>query len=130
MNVSELKFRAHSLRKYLVEHVVQGDYGRGWEDVNTELSKMAGGVSLVEYHLSEPQNEHRLIERRVPNPDHERFYVGQGVAVHPAHGEWMRGFKFGTVTAVGHRYVTVAWSVNPSVSARFITANVAPADGS
>lgn len=130
MTISELDYRAHSLRKYLVEHVVQGDYGQGWEDVNTEATKMAGGVSLVEYHLAEPQNEHRLIERRVPNPDRERFYVGQYVAVHPAHEEWARGFRYGTVKKVGHRYITVSWSVNPSVSAKFITANVAPGDGS
>lgn len=129
MTISELDYRAHSLRKYLVEHVVQGDYGQGWEDVNTETTWQDAIRSLREYNTHEDR-AHRLITRRVPNPDYGRFHEGQYVAVHPAHEEWARGFRYGTVKKVGHRYITVAWSVNPSVSDKFITANVAPVDGS
>ena len=130
MNIAELKFRAHSLRSHLNEYAVQGRYKRGWEDVTTESEYALARIRLHEYELNEPLHGHRIITRRVPNPDRERFYVGQGVAVHPAHAEWMRGFKFGTVVKVGYRWVHVAWSVNPSVVRAFAPADIAPVDGS
>lgn len=46
------------------EHVIQGNYGHGWEDVNTEDSWTAGRKSLREYDANEP-HPHRLITRRV-----------------------------------------------------------------
>ncbi len=45
------------------EWVVQGNYGQGWEDVNTETTREDGERSLKEYRESEPQYLHRLRER-------------------------------------------------------------------
>ena len=45
------------------EWVVQGNYGQGWEDVNTETTREDGERSLKEYRESEPQYSHRLRER-------------------------------------------------------------------
>lgn len=122
-------FRRHSLRKYLDEYVVQGDYGQGWQDVNTETDRKAGEVSLIEYHLNETQAEHRLITRRVPNPDHGRFYVGQKVRVRLDADAWMMGFTCGTVVSVGTKYVHVAWFMNDKIVRPFWPQFLAPADG-
>ncbi|MEU6362182.1 hypothetical protein [Streptomyces albidoflavus] len=45
------------------EYVVQGNYGSGWEDVNTETTKEDGYRSLEEYRENEPQYSHRLRTR-------------------------------------------------------------------
>ena len=35
------------------------------------------------------------------------YAIGDRVQLHPATDRWMRGDRFGTVVAVGHRYVHV-----------------------
>lgn len=58
--------------KYLYEHVVQGNYGYGygWEDVCTEEDPVEAQARYREYREAEPQYPHRVIERRVPNPEY------------------------------------------------------------
>jgi len=45
--------------------VVQGNYGRGWEDVTEETSYWGGRNRLKEYRDNESY-PHRIITRRVP----------------------------------------------------------------
>lgn len=54
-------------RKYHYEFVIQGNYGQGWEDVNTETTYLDGIRSLKEYRENEPQYPHRRIVRKVKN---------------------------------------------------------------
>lgn len=35
------------------------------------------------------------------------FKVGDRIELHPATDNWMRGLRYGTVTRVGNRYVTL-----------------------
>lgn len=50
--------------KYLYLWVVQGSYGCGWEDVNTEENWKEARRSIREYRENEPQYPHRVIRRR------------------------------------------------------------------
>lgn len=52
-------------RKTKDEFVIQGNYGCGWEDVNTEETRQAMRVSHREYCDNEPQYSHRAFKRRV-----------------------------------------------------------------
>lgn len=58
--------------KYLYEHVVQSNYGygHGWEDVCAEADADEARVRYREYRENEPQYPHRVIERRMPNPEY------------------------------------------------------------
>ncbi|MEV7675032.1 hypothetical protein [Streptomyces sp. NPDC088752] len=49
------------------EYVIQGNYGHGWEDVNTETTEEDGNRSLREYRKGEPQFSHRLRTRPASN---------------------------------------------------------------
>lgn len=51
-------------RKTYDEWIVQGNYGYGWEDENTELTREQGKQSLKEYKENGP-GSYRLIKRRV-----------------------------------------------------------------
>jgi len=53
-------------RKYREEFVIQGNYGQGWEDVNTETKWSDAKRSLREYDENESY-PHRRITRRVKN---------------------------------------------------------------
>jgi hypothetical protein len=132
MEHKDLVFRATDLHKYLEEYVIQGDYGngRGWTDLNIESVWRDTVENFRQYSEAEPDAEHRIITRRVPNPDYGRFYEGQYVAVHPAHGQWARGFRYGTVAKVGKRWIHVRWSMNPEIVGKFDAESVAPGDGS
>jgi hypothetical protein len=128
----DLVFRATNLHKYLEEYVIQGDYGNGhgWEDLNSEPVWRDVAENFQQYTEAEPDAAYRIITRRVPNPDYGRFYEGQYVAVHPAHGQWARGFRYGTVAKVGKRWIHVRWSMNPEIVGKFDAESVAPGDGS
>lgn len=132
MEYKDLVFRATDLHKYLEEYVIQGDYGHGhgWTDLNIESVWRDAVGNFHQYTEAEPDADHRIITRRVPNPDYGRFYEGQYVAVHPAHGQWMRGFRYGTVVKVGKRWIHVRWSMNPEIVGKFDAESVAPGDGS
>lgn len=52
-------------RKTADEWIVQGNYGHGWEDENTEDTWKDGKRSLLEYWANGP-GQYRLIKRRVP----------------------------------------------------------------
>jgi hypothetical protein len=49
------------------EWVIQGNYGEGWEDVNTETTREDAERSLKEYRENEPQYSHRMRERIASN---------------------------------------------------------------
>jgi len=62
--------------KYLYILVIQGYYtrGYGWEDLfeyedQSLASQRQARADLKEYRLAEPYASHRIIRRRVPNPD-------------------------------------------------------------
>lgn len=40
------------------------------------------------------------------------FSAGQRIETHPATDTWMRGDRFGTVTAIGRKYVSVKMHVS------------------
>lgn len=56
------------VRKTVDEWIVQGNYGTGWEDENTETTRADGKRSLREYRENGP-GEYRLVKRRVPITD-------------------------------------------------------------
>jgi hypothetical protein len=56
----------HKMTKH-TEFVIQGSYGQGWEDENTELTRADGVRSLREYRENMPQYPHRMITRTVEN---------------------------------------------------------------
>lgn len=49
-----------------IEFIIQGNYGQGWEDENTELTREDAKRSLREYRENGP-GAYRLIRRRVKN---------------------------------------------------------------
>lgn len=49
-----------------IEYVIQGNYGYGWDDENTELTRADAKRSLGEYRAN-GQGSYRLIRRRVKN---------------------------------------------------------------
>jgi len=53
------------MTKYEYIKVVQGNYGKGWEDVTAESSYQQALVQLRTYRENEPQYFHRVISRRV-----------------------------------------------------------------
>lgn len=55
--------------KYVYLHVVQGNYGQGWEDVTAEEKRSEARARLREYRENEPQYAHRLIRRRERNEE-------------------------------------------------------------
>ena len=59
--------------KYNYYHVLQGDYGYGWDDVcfydSNDKEQMKALVRDIKtYRESEPKFAHRVIQRREPNP--------------------------------------------------------------
>lgn len=52
--------------KTVVEYVVQGHYGYGWEDVYTAETYKEGKSILIDYVKNETGYPHRMIKRRVP----------------------------------------------------------------
>jgi hypothetical protein len=50
--------------KWKYEHIVQGNYGQGWEDVTAEESYSEARQRLKEYNENESY-PHRIITRRV-----------------------------------------------------------------
>lgn len=57
--------------KWKTEHIVQGSYGYGWEDENTEETRKDGIRSLREYREN-GLGVYRLICRRVLNTQENR----------------------------------------------------------
>lgn len=57
-----------TLRKFDYLKVIQGHYGQGWEDVDTDVDTPEGRHRIREnlrlYRENEPQYPHRLISRR------------------------------------------------------------------
>lgn len=51
--------------KYTYLKVVQGNYGKGWEDVTADEDVIKAKILLREYNENERQYPHRLITRRV-----------------------------------------------------------------
>lgn len=62
------------VNKYFYEHIVQGNYGYGWDDVYTGEDGKDAKARYWDYRNNERQYRHRLIIRRVLNPD----YVEKG----------------------------------------------------
>lgn len=56
--------------KYVTEYIVQGLYGHhGWEDLTAENTLSEAHAQRRVYDANEPA-PHRVITRRVPNPQH------------------------------------------------------------
>ena len=45
-------------------HVVQGDYGQGWEDLTASEDATEALADLESYRVNEPGTPHRRIKRR------------------------------------------------------------------
>lgn len=50
--------------QYETQHIVQGDYGQGWEDLTASLNRREMVSDLLAYRRNSP-GAHRLISRRV-----------------------------------------------------------------
>lgn len=48
-----------------LQHIVQGNYGQGWEDVTASLDYREARNDLKAYRKNCPEYAHRLIKRRV-----------------------------------------------------------------
>ena len=46
--------------KQTKEYIICGNYGQGWEEVNTEMTMEDARRSLKEYRENEPQYIHKL----------------------------------------------------------------------
>ena len=53
----------NKVNKYIVESIIQGNYGNGWDDL---CIKYKGG--LMVYNTNERNVAHRVIKRRSINP--------------------------------------------------------------
>lgn len=56
--------------KTVVEYVIQGDYGTGWEDVCYYDNKNEAYCDIQEYRKDGYKASYRIIQRRVPNPNY------------------------------------------------------------
>lgn len=57
--------------KTKIEFAVQGHYGSRWEDVTSEDKRSEARARLKEYNENERQYPHRLITRRIKNPEYK-----------------------------------------------------------
>lgn len=66
--------------------VLQGNYGYGWDDlIEYEVNDVSAKQDYRDYEENEPQYAHRIIRRRVPNPDYvEKEAVDEPVEVSSA----------------------------------------------
>lgn len=65
------------VNKYLYVYVVQGYYGlHGWEDLCQSESYQEARHDLRAYRENEIQYPHRMIQRRISNPDYKEGYEG------------------------------------------------------
>lgn len=48
-----------------VQHIVQGDYGHGWEDLTASTVYKEANADLKAYRVNDPGTSTRLIKRRV-----------------------------------------------------------------
>lgn len=53
--------------KFTYLHVIQGNYGYGWEDVDQDESFKLARENFKLYRENEPQYSHRMINRRELN---------------------------------------------------------------
>lgn len=51
-------------RKYNYEHVVQGNYGYGWDDLTSSSDINEARRDLRDYRVNEPGVPHRIVHRR------------------------------------------------------------------
>ena len=56
------------MNKFVYLHIVQGDYGCGWEDIAASESRSEACDDLRAYRANAPEYSYRLIERRELNP--------------------------------------------------------------
>lgn len=55
--------------KYIYLHVIQGNYGYGFEDVDQSESYKDARTNFRLYRENEPQYSHRMIQRRELNQE-------------------------------------------------------------
>jgi len=60
---------AKIMNKFNYVHVVQGNYGQGWEDLSECNNFIGAAYDLREYKQAHPNYPHRRIERRVLNEE-------------------------------------------------------------
>lgn len=58
------------VNRWIYLHVVQGEYGQGWEDLCASESRKEAHQNAREYRENAPEPI-RLIRRREPNPARE-----------------------------------------------------------
>lgn len=126
------EFKAHSLAKTVAVWKVQArdDVYDSWKTLHTfRENENPAAESEARSNAHVLRSEHRwtrAVEAREPNPYYGRFFVGQEVKVHPSTSRFMQGFRYGTVTRVAYKYVTVRWSGSSEVSSKFIPEFLAP----
>lgn len=71
--------------KWNTEYVIQGNYGNGWDDLVTYTNKSEADADLRIYNKEESQYRHRLITRKVQNPNWDgtsnRKRTSEGVGI-------------------------------------------------
>lgn len=60
------------MNKFVYLHIVQGNYGCGWEDVSASECYLEASDDLRAYRANAPEYSYRLIQRREANPKGER----------------------------------------------------------
>lgn len=122
------QYRSHPLTKYMTEYQIMGNYGYGW-DVETATSDLDQHLAWFQEYIRNGCGDYRTNKAKVPNPDFNRFRVGQVVKIDPATTAFAQGFAYGRVTKIGRKYVTVAWTESEGVSRKFTTDLIAPEIG-
>lgn len=56
--------------KFVLVHIIQGNYGQGWEDECCDTDRKAMRCELKNYRANSSYPS-RLIQRRVPRADYE-----------------------------------------------------------
>ncbi|HUS48819.1 MAG TPA: hypothetical protein VMZ91_01530 [Candidatus Paceibacterota bacterium] len=63
--LSRAMMKDKDVKKHPYDFIIQGNYGHGWEDVNTEDNYSDARRSLREYDENERGYSHRKIIRRI-----------------------------------------------------------------
>ncbi len=122
------QYRSHPLTKYMTEYQIMGNYGYGW-DVETATSDLDEHRARFQDYIHNGGGDYRPNKVKVPNPDFNRFRVGQVVKIHPETPAFAQGFAYGRVAKIGRMYVTVEWTGSEGVSRKFTTDLIAPEIG-
>jgi hypothetical protein len=57
--------------KTVQEIAIQGYYSYGWEDIFYASNEKEARQILKDYNENEPNYAHRIVRRRIPNPEYK-----------------------------------------------------------